>query len=349
MARPLRCEFPGGWYHLTARGNERKDIFRDHRDREHFVDLLAELEGRFGLEVHAYVLMRNHYHLLVRMRREKGLSSGMQFLGVSYSVWFNRRHRRSGHLFQGRFKAVVVDFDTWGGELSRYIHLNPVRTKRHGLDKRARAADRQGLGAAVAKEEVERRLALLRQERWSSYPAYAVRSKCPSWLHTAETLAKFGRGSRGIASYRRYVEEAVRSGWPESPWQNLVGGFVLGGKELLSKVRKRVKADPREQPGWKEIEARVSLPEIVAAVSRLRGEKGKDCDHRRGDWGRPMVLMAARRLAGIGNRILAEWMGGRNASAVTQAVKRLEARTRKDRKLAKFYAALEKEMSNVKM
>jgi putative transposase len=96
MARPVRCEFPGGWYHVTARGNERKDIFRSDRDREHFLEVLAELEGRFGLEVHAYVLMGNHYHLLLRMRGERGLSAGMHFLGVSYSVWFNRRHRRSG-------------------------------------------------------------------------------------------------------------------------------------------------------------------------------------------------------------------------------------------------------------
>jgi putative transposase len=349
VARPVRCEFPGGWYHLTARGNERKDIFRDHRDREHFVDLLAELEGRFGLEVHAYVLLGNHYHLLVRMRRERGLSAGMQFLGVSYSVWFNRRHRRSGHLFQGRFKAVVVDFDAWGGALSRYIHLNPVRTKRHGLDKRARAADREGLGAVVPKEEADRRLARLREERWSSYPAYAGRSECPPWLHTAETLAKFGRGSRGVAQYRRYVEEAVRGGWLESPWQNLVGGFVLGGKDLLGKVRKQAKADPREQPGWKEIKRQVGLPEIVAAVRRLRGQTRKDKSARHGDWGRPMVLMAARRLAGIDNRTLADWMGGRNDSAVTQAVKRLEARMHTDRKLAKFYASLQEEMSNVKM
>jgi len=349
MARPLRCEFPGGWYHVTARGNERKNIFRDERDREHFVELLAELEARFGLEVHAFVLMDNHYHLLLRMRREAGLSAGMQFLGVSYSVWFNRRHRRSGHLFQGRFKAVVVDFDTWGAELSRYIHLNPVRTRRHGLDKRARAADRAGLGEVVGKEEVVQRLAALRQHRWSSYPAYVGRGKGPAWLHTAETLAKFGKRSKGSREYCRYVEEAIRSKWLESAWENLVGGLVLGGKELLEKVRRVTKADPGEQPGWKEIERRPGLPEIVAAVSRLRGEAWEDFGNRRGDWGRPMVLMAARRLAGINNRTLAAWMGGKDDSAVTQAVKRLEAKMRQSRKLAGIYRSLEREISNVKM
>ena len=83
MASPLRCECPGGWYHVTARGNERKDVFRSDHDREHFLQVLAELEGRFGPEMHAYVLMGNHYHLLLCMRGERGLSAGMHFLGVS--------------------------------------------------------------------------------------------------------------------------------------------------------------------------------------------------------------------------------------------------------------------------
>ncbi len=349
MARPLRCEFPGGWYHVTARGNERKNIFRDDRDRGHFLEVVSGLEERFGLEVHAYVLMSNHYHLLLRMRGERGLSAGMHFLGVSYSVWFNRRHGRSGHLFQGRFKAVAVDFDEWGAALSRYIHLNPVRTARHGLDKRARAADRKGLGGTGGKEEVLRRLATMRDHRWSSYAAYVGGSRGADWLHTEEVLAKFGKGARGRREYRKYAEEAIRSRWQESPWENLVGGLVLGGKELLEKVRQTTKADAAQQPGWKQIARRVDLADVVAAVSRLRGGAWEDDGHRRGDWARPMVLMAARRLAGIKNRTLAGWMGSKDDSAVTQAVKRLEARMRGDRKLEKIYEALHRELSNVKM
>jgi len=330
---------------MTARGNERKDIFRDDRDREHFLEVVAELEGRFGLEVHSYVLMGNHYHLLVRMRGERGLSAGMHFLGVSYSVWFNRRHRRSGHLFQGRFKAMVVDFDEWGAELSRYIHLNPVRTRKHGLDKRARAADRQGLGESVSKEQALRRLAALSHHRWSSYAAYVGENGVPEWLHTEQVSAKFGQGSQARRGYRRYVEEAVRCRWTESPWENLIGGLVLGGRELVEKVRQSTKADAAEQPGWKQIERRLDLRDIVGAVSRLRGEAWEDFGQRRGDWGRAMVLMAARRWAGIDNRTLAEWMGGKDDSAVTQAVKRLGAKMQGNRRLTKFYSALRREMS----
>ena len=106
MARPLRIERPGGWYHLTARGNERRPIFRDARDRKHFCQLLAEVVSRFQVRLHGYVLMVNHYHLILELR-EANLSRAAQWLNLSYSVWFNRRHQRSGHLFQGRFKSVA--------------------------------------------------------------------------------------------------------------------------------------------------------------------------------------------------------------------------------------------------
>ena len=126
MARPLRIDQAGGWYHLTSRGNERGRIFRDDRDRAHFQELLGELVARFRWRIHSHVLMDNHYHLEAETP-ETNLSAGMHWLQVSYSVWFNRRHHRVGHLFQGRFKAIVVDPETWGVALSHYIHLNPVR------------------------------------------------------------------------------------------------------------------------------------------------------------------------------------------------------------------------------
>src|SRR5665213_1273200 len=117
MARPPRMERPGAWHHVTARGNERKAIYRDDRDREHFCELLGEAVAVFGWGVHAYVLMENHYHVLVETP-EPNLSRGMHWLNVSYSVWFNRRRQRAGHLLQGRFKSIVVDPAAWALELS---------------------------------------------------------------------------------------------------------------------------------------------------------------------------------------------------------------------------------------
>ena len=143
MARPLRIEHAGGWYHVTSRGNERRAIFRDDRDRTHFLELLQNMVGRFNLRVHCFVLMDNHYHLIVELR-QANLSLALQWLNLSYSAWFNRRHDRVGHLFQGRFKSVLFSALASALELSRYVHLNPVRVGALGLGKGHRAASRAG-------------------------------------------------------------------------------------------------------------------------------------------------------------------------------------------------------------
>jgi REP element-mobilizing transposase RayT len=126
MARPLRIEFAGALYHVTARGNERKAIYRDDADRSRFLDGVRRAVDRFHLLLHANVLMDNHYHLLVETL-EANLSQAMRDLDGNYAQYFNRAHRRVGHLFQARYKAILVDRDTYLLELSRYIHLNPVR------------------------------------------------------------------------------------------------------------------------------------------------------------------------------------------------------------------------------
>ena len=146
---------------MTARGNERKAIFRTEADRRHFLALLGTLAERFGVLVHAYVLMDNHFHLLLETP-EANLSRAMQWLGVSYSQWFNRRHRRVGHLFQGRFQAVVVEDNAGWQEVARYVHLNPVRVGALKLGKGQRAVSRAGLAAPPSPELVGKRLRLCR-------------------------------------------------------------------------------------------------------------------------------------------------------------------------------------------
>jgi REP element-mobilizing transposase RayT len=112
MARPLRIEYPGAFYHVTCRGNERREIFADDRDRKRFLEILAESKEIYGVEVHGYVVMANHFHLMV-MTPEANLQKFMQRFNTSYTVYFNRRHRRSGHLYQGRYKAILVDADNY--------------------------------------------------------------------------------------------------------------------------------------------------------------------------------------------------------------------------------------------
>jgi putative transposase len=237
MARPLRIEKAGGWYHVTARGNERKAIFRDDRDRRHFLELLVEMVLRFHLGLHCFVLMENHYHVLLELS-EANLSRAVQWLNVSYSIWFNRRHGRSGHLFQGRFKSVAVSRDEWALALSRYLHLNPVRLKRLGLGKRERQAQRVGLSSAPEAAQVRERMGRLRAFRWSSYRAYVGLERPVSWLE-CQTVLDLGGGVKAEQQqqYRQYVQEGGAGGVGEKPVGSIAGtgglgrGGVSGGAE----------------------------------------------------------------------------------------------------------------------
>ncbi len=128
MARPLRLEFAGALYHVTSRGNERKPIYLDEADFDGFLSILGDVCERYNWVIHSFCLMSNHYHLLVETP-DANLSKGMRQLNGVYTQWFNRSHQRVGHLFQGRYKAILVDKDAYLLELNRYIVLNPIRAK----------------------------------------------------------------------------------------------------------------------------------------------------------------------------------------------------------------------------
>ena len=130
MARPLRIEYPGAYYHVTSRGNDRSAIFTDDADKRRFLEILETTSNLFGVEVHGYVMMENHFHLIL-MTPMANLQKFMQRFNSAYTVSFNRRHHRTRHLFQGRYKALLIDRDTYLLELSRYLHLNPVRIKKY--------------------------------------------------------------------------------------------------------------------------------------------------------------------------------------------------------------------------
>ena len=178
MTRPLRLEAEGAVYHVIARGNERKAIFRDNRDRERYLEGLARYRERFGFRILAYCLMDNHVHLALE-RGPVTLSRIMRSVQSTYSQWFNFRHGRVGHLFQGRYKALLVQKDRYLLALIRYIHENPVT---------ARLVERPD------------------QYPWSSDRAYR-RGEGPEWLDLDRVLAMFARRRRqSIAAYRRFME-----------------------------------------------------------------------------------------------------------------------------------------------
>lgn len=182
MARPLRIEFAGTLYHVTSRGDRREAIFEDEDDRLLFLSVLKEVVERFNWLCHAYCLMNNRYHLMVETP-DCNLSKGMRQLNGMFTQASNRRHRRSGHLFQGRFKGILVDKQSYLLELSRYVVLNPVRA---GMVKRAEAYP------------------------WSSYRAMMGLAPIPTWLATDGVLSHFGK-RRAVARqrYSRFVQEGV--------------------------------------------------------------------------------------------------------------------------------------------
>lgn len=345
MARPVRIEILSGWYHITARGNERRAIFREDADRQRFVELLGEWVERFGLRLHAYVLMDNHYHLLVETP-QANLSQAMQWLQVSYTVWFNRRHRRAGHLFQGRYKAILVEAQTAAWELSRYVHLNPVRVRSLGLDKTAQQRARAGMGAPPQPQQVRERLEGLRRYRWSSYRAYTGLTAAPKWL-TTQTVLRQGGGRSGAEwrrVYRRYAQDAVREGLPESPWERLEAQMLLGGAEFVRRMKRRAQGDAREQPQLKRMRERPGFTEIVSAVERIKGEKWESFRDRQADWGRDVVLYLARRYGGLRLRELAQAAGGIDYGSAQTAVHRLAQRVEQDRKLRSVVNKLKAEL-----
>ncbi len=243
MARAWRIEFEGALYHVLSRGNERRDIFFGDDDRRRFLDTLGDMAQRFEIDVFVYVLMGNHYHLLLRTPRAN-LSRAMQWLGVTYTNRFNARHSRSGHLFQGRFKNMLVQNDAYLLQLSYYIHRNPLRAKM-----------------------VER----LADYRWSSYRAYAYGQIAPEWLNTELILSQLVNAKDRHKAYRentqKYAKEEGRL------WEDLRHGFILGEKRFVGEIKKRFlpKTSHREIPQQRLLIKEVDVNQVLAKAAGFLG------------------------------------------------------------------------------
>lgn len=231
MARPLRIEYSGAVYHVTARGNARESIYKDDGDRKAFLGILGKVIKQYNWLCHAYCLMDNHYHLLIETP-DANLSVGMRQLNGTYTQTFNRRHGRVGHVLQGRFKAILVDKDSYLLELSRYIVLNPVRAK-------------------MVKQP--------NNYAWSSYRATAGLSGAPEFLTRDWLLGQFGRQRRNAEKrYRQFVADSI--GQP-SPWDQLTGQILLGSESFVKKMARKLKETETltEIPRRQRFAARPSL------------------------------------------------------------------------------------------
>ncbi len=242
MARPLRIEFAEALYHVTSRGNERRAIFRSDRDRRTFLSLLEQAAKRFRWSVTAYVLMTNHFHLVVQTL-DPNLSRGMQWLNGTYAAWFNHRHQRTGHLFQGRFHAFLVEKEAYFAELLRYVVLNPVRAK------------------MVEQPE---------DYRWSSYRATAGLEVAPAWLDVASALACLSDDPAAAkAAYGQFVQEKI--GCKDRLWDEVTHAIYLGSEEWTKRMRKVVESQPRstDHPAQQRAVGRPDLRAIVKTVAAV--------------------------------------------------------------------------------
>jgi REP element-mobilizing transposase RayT len=329
MARQARINVAGGWYHVYNRGQNREAIFDAEGDYRHFLELVGTMHERYRVHVYAYALMGNHFHLLVGTP-EGNLSRAMQWLGVSYGMWRNRKYALSGHVLEGRHKAILIEGQEWGLELSVYLHLNPVVTVDMGLSKRQRKMEQKGWSEEPSTEEVDRRLKAIREYPWSSYRAYAGYEKGPKWLNSAVLLKRCAPEAKDkAAAYRDCVEARLKQGAEESPWQKVRWGLVLGTERFARKVRGKLRIS-EETLGREDLRARMSLGELTGIVEKLKAEKWEAFRDRHGDWGRDLVWWAGRQYGGLRLSELAA-LSGVGYTAVSDAIRRLQLRSKSDR------------------
>ncbi len=241
MARPLRLEFSGALYHITSRGNAKQSIFLDDRDRKIFLAVLESVVDRFNWRCHAYCLMENHYHLVVETP-DANLSSGMRHLNGVYTQRFNTRHEKVGHLFQGRYKSILVEKQHHLLSLCRYVVLNPVRSG---------TVRRPG------------------EWTWSSYRSTLGECERPPFLTKEWILSQFGDNVREAAiRYRRFVLDGLRE---ESPWKSLKGRPFLGSAAFLRKMHELTKEKKSlgEIPKNQKQAGRPELSQLFADIASL--------------------------------------------------------------------------------
>lgn len=301
MARPLRIEYPGAFYHVTSRGNEQKDVFKSQKDREKFLDYLASATQRYGAVLHAYCLMSNHYHLLLETP-DGNLSQIMRHINGAYTTYFNVKRKRAGHLFQGRYKAILVEFDEYAMELTRYIHLNPVRA------------------GMVARPE---------DYIWSSYRSYIGLNSAPDWLRMEVILAYFGNGiDNAKQCYRTFVEDLLGTEY-ESPLKETFGTAVLGTEgfvAMIAETKIAARREDRTVPGLKAFALRPDPETILSVVSsvmvgneKLARQVGMYLCHQH----------SGKKLKEIGA------LFGVKETAIAEARRQLSRKLKEDRQLAK--------------
>jgi len=327
MSRPLRIQYPDAYYHVTCRGNEQRKIFRDAEDRKEFFRLLTRSAEIYEARVLAYALMPNHFHLLI-CTPKGNLSEFMRHFNISYTGSFNRKYKRSGHLYQGRYKAFLIDKDNYLLEVSRYIHLNPLHMK--------------------SRESFDQRWQDLLTSEATSLPGYLNKKNRKDFLDYNTILDYFGtEGAKSSRGYKRFVAEAIEKDIP-SPLERGKGMGIVGEKIFIEQIKqlfekdRKVKKSRREQPAFRQLEKTWTPEDLIDSylklVPKTREEltsKGKQSPDR------AILMELLYRFCKITQPEIGKLLGGIDYSAVSQARKRLNIKMENDQGLKKKFSALQ--------
>jgi putative transposase len=252
MARQLRIDYPGAAYHVYSRGNQKQAIFLSDDDRHYFLKVLGDAHERFRVVFQAYCLMPNHYHLIVKALLG-GFSKAMHLINTAYTVHLNKKHSRCGHLFQGRFKSILVEADTYAFELSRYIHLNPVRA-----------------GIARLPEDFP----------WSSYREYLGLDRPHTWLDMSLVFgSKWNHHEESRSAYARFVLAGMGCD-PPAGYQESKRSGILGSPDFIGLIKarfleKQLEKPDRERPQLRALRTRTDIADVAVLSEMVLGPNNR--------------------------------------------------------------------------
>jgi REP element-mobilizing transposase RayT len=328
MARPLRIEYPGAVYHVTCRGNEKKDIFKDNLDRESFLDILIQSQKIYHVRLFAFVLMDNHFHLLLETPLGN-LGQFMRRFNITYTAYFNRTHSRVGHLFQGRYKSILVEKEIYLSQLSRYIHLNPIRIKK--------------LKDKTSAEQWN----YLTNYTWSSLKGYLTKKDKKAFLDYSLVLADFGGDTiLGRRAYQKRLKEDL-SGELQIKGK-IIGQAILGGDQFIEWLKETfylMKGD-RECSALTELNRYRAKEEIISLFEKETGETFEAVKNKKHPL-RPILMDLLYRVGGLTGLEIGKIFNV-GYSTVSQTRKRLALKIEKNSGLKKISERIEVDLSKIK-
>jgi REP element-mobilizing transposase RayT len=325
MARPLRIQYSGAIYHVTCRGNERKEIFKDDWDRKTFLEILTKSSKVYNIKIFSYILMENHFHLLIETPLGN-LGEFMRHFNITYTSYYNRRHNRVGHLYQGRYKSILVDKESYLSVLSRYIHLNPIRIK------------------AMEQKTDEEKIQHVRNYKWSSLPGYINKGERQQFVDYAMVLEEYGGAEdRGRVAYKKRIYDDISEKLEIK--DKVIGQSIIGGKTFIQWVQEELlkRQKDRECPSLREIQRYMAKEKIIAAIEKESGKGLGEIKREKGHL-RQIAMDLLYRIGGLKGAEIGELIGV-DYSTVSQGRKRLREKIEKDRKLKQLVDRIERKLS----